>query len=333
MLWNSITVLPGFNHLYADDIIVQRYRNEGSDILITLMDIWVLTPGNLKDINVAHWIPVDTNPLSIMDRMCLELSGATPIALSRHGERMLQNAGFDNALYVPHGIDTENFKPTPERERLRRVNDLDDRFAIGINAANKDPFRKGLSEQLIAFSRLYKKHDDVMLLIHGIAREDNGVDLMNLGKTLGITAAMKFADDYSYKTGRISPVHMRNWYAMLDLYSMCSLGEGFGLTALEAMACGVPVVVTNSTAMPEVAGDAGWLVDGEPFYNPKHESWWTKPDINEIYEAYSEAYEKGKEYKTRKAKARDQALLYSADRVQEEYWQPALKHLEENLKR
>jgi glycosyltransferase involved in cell wall biosynthesis len=40
-----------------------------------------------------------------------------------------------------------------------------------------------------------------------------------------------------------------------------SLAEGFGLTALEAMACGTPVVTSNTSAMPEVVGDAALLVD------------------------------------------------------------------------
>ncbi|HEX3271078.1 MAG TPA: glycosyltransferase, partial [Ktedonobacterales bacterium] len=40
-----------------------------------------------------------------------------------------------------------------------------------------------------------------------------------------------------------------------------SLYEGFGLTPLEAMACGAPVVCSNATSLPEVVGDAGILVD------------------------------------------------------------------------
>jgi glycosyltransferase involved in cell wall biosynthesis len=40
-----------------------------------------------------------------------------------------------------------------------------------------------------------------------------------------------------------------------------SLAEGFGLTALEAMACGTPVVTSNTSSLPEVVGDAALLVD------------------------------------------------------------------------
>ena len=46
-----------------------------------------------------------------------------------------------------------------------------------------------------------------------------------------------------------------------QVFVMPSLYEGFGLPPLEAMACGVPVVASNTTSMPEVVKDAGILVD------------------------------------------------------------------------
>lgn len=50
-------------------------------------------------------------------------------------------------------------------------------------------------------------------------------------------------------------------YELADLFVFPSLSEGFGLPPLEAMACGTPVIASNSSSLPEVVGDAGLLVD------------------------------------------------------------------------
>jgi glycosyltransferase involved in cell wall biosynthesis len=52
-------------------------------------------------------------------------------------------------------------------------------------------------------------------------------------------------------------------YQSADLFLSPSLYEGFGLPMLEAMACGVPVITSNRTSIPEVTGDAAVLVDPE----------------------------------------------------------------------
>jgi glycosyltransferase involved in cell wall biosynthesis len=50
------------------------------------------------------------------------------------------------------------------------------------------------------------------------------------------------------------------WYNAADLFVYPSHFEGFGLPVLEAMACGTPVITSNTSSLPEVAGDAGILV-------------------------------------------------------------------------
>ena len=328
MKWNDIIILSGGHDNFGADIIIPHMQREKADLVITLCDIWVLNPQELKGNNVAHWMPVDTNPLGMMDAASLQMSGAIPIAMSLHGEQLLRNAGFDT-LYVPHGIDTQLFAPG-QRDAVREEMGLSDRFIIGMNSANKDPFRKAAAEQLLAFAKLYRKHKDAFLLIHSQVSEPGSIDMAPLIRSLGIGEAVRFVDQYEHLTGRVTPPQVAAWYNCLDLFTQCSMGEGFGLPALEAQACGVPVAVTAASAMPQVCG-VGWQVTGEKLWNPTHKSWWVKPSINDIYHAYEEAYN-GEAAKLRGDAPREFALTYDADRVMEDYWKPALSEIEERIK-
>jgi glycosyltransferase involved in cell wall biosynthesis len=62
-------------------------------------------------------------------------------------------------------------------------------------------------------------------------------------------------------TGYVSPADLASWYARAAIFAFPSLDEGFGMPVLEAMAAGVPVITSNRSALPEVAGDAALLVD------------------------------------------------------------------------
>lgn len=64
-------------------------------------------------------------------------------------------------------------------------------------------------------------------------------------------------------TGYVSPPELMRWYSRASLFAFPSLDEGFGMPVLEAMATGVPVITSNRSALPEVAGDAAILVDPE----------------------------------------------------------------------
>jgi glycosyltransferase involved in cell wall biosynthesis len=64
-------------------------------------------------------------------------------------------------------------------------------------------------------------------------------------------------------TGYIAQGDLAAWYSRASIFAFPSLDEGFGMPVLEAMAAGTPVVTSNRSALPEVAGDAAMLVNPE----------------------------------------------------------------------
>jgi len=329
--WDGFKILPSVfdGDPFGAAILGEHFRRERCDMILTLCDLWALEPERLKGLPVASWMPVDCSPLSLRDERALKISGAVPIAMSPHGERMMRDAGLD-PLLVPHGIDLDVFAPAPDRAGARRQLGVDGLFTIGMNATNKDAFRKGIAEQYEAFARLHAKYPDTALLVHSMLSAPNTLDLRVIEQRLGLNGAVRYVDQYALMTGQVSDEHLVNWYSALDLYSAFSLGEGFCLPVVEALACGVPVGATDCSALADVAAGQ-WLVPGEPFWNPTHGAWWVKPSISGITKVYETAYAKGKSYEAKRRKARASAERFSVERVREAYWRPVLATLEERF--
>lgn len=114
--------------------------------------------------------------------------------------------------------------------------------------------RKNIAGILRAFSILKNRyqipHRLVMVGEKGwLYRND-----LRLVRLLGLEEEVSF-------TGYVDNKDLPAVYNLADVFVFPSLYEGFGLPVLEAMACGIPVVTSNVSALPEVAGQAGILVD------------------------------------------------------------------------
>jgi glycosyltransferase involved in cell wall biosynthesis len=332
--WQGIRVFPCARDGAGNDTILNNHEYTKADLTLTLCDVFGLMKatqgGMLQQIDIAHWFPVDCDPLGEGDLTVLREGGGIPVAMSRFGERVLRDEGTD-PLFVPHGVDTQVYKPgdpEPFRSTIPQIGP--DTLVIGIAAMNRDASRKGLSEQLQAFARFHRRHPDSHLALHTAQFGNPGIHLKALATRLGIASAVSYPDPYFYDMGLICEEQMATWYNGLDVLSACSYAEGFGLPLVEAQACGIPVITTDASATNELCG-AGWLVSATDFWTNGHASFWRRPDIADIDVAYEAAWEAKQDGKLPKKEAEDFGKLFDADRVLEVFWKPALAAIEERI--
>jgi glycosyltransferase involved in cell wall biosynthesis len=328
-VWEGITILPGFGSGYCSTSLGEHCKAIEPDLVITLGDVWVLDANILRGIPVSHWLPADCRPMSKADQQVVDASGAQLIAMSRFGFDRFKDAGF-NPVYWPHGIEMDVFKPPENRKTLRESCGIGNEFVIGVNGANNDAIRKALPEQMLAFARFNRKYPDTILTLHSGIHQDGGQDLEAVAENLGILDRIRVVDQYRYHSGLVLPSDLAEWYGAIDVLSAASFGEGFGIPIVESQACGTPVITTRASSMDEV-NPLGIQVDGEPFWNGVHKGWWIKPYIQDLADAYEQAYlNRGK---VNRKELRDFAGQYDAVNVTEQYAKPALGELLERMKK
>ena len=337
--WHGIKQFGRGFDMYSNDVVpahmaAWEHENPGFDpLLITLYDVWVFKGEQWDHMpSIASWVPIDHMPAPPAVMKFLSKPNVTPIAMSQFGQAMIEREGVE-CLYVPHAIE-KVFTPTasvplPKGGALtgRQFMEVDgSKFVVGMNAANKGkvPNRKAYPEALLAFALFAKKHDDAVLYIHTEDRGAmGGINLRELAEACGIPDhQITFVDQYAYRTG-IPQEMLAAIYTAMDVLLMPSMSEGFGIPIIEAQACGTPVIVTDSTAMPELLGD-GWLVEGQPWWDALQNAWMVAPSVPSIVEALEQAYDQGRQ---RSQLAIDFAAQYDADYVFENYWRPAIAAL------
>lgn len=335
--WNGLRHFPRGFDLYSNDVIpahMAAWSHENADLdplLITLFDVWVFK-GQQWDMveKIASWVPIDHQPVPPDVLTWCKRDNVTPIAMSKFGEHQLQSHGVE-CFYAPHAIDTSLYRPTQEIQGANARTFMEvpaDAFVVGMNSANKGGQhghnRKAFPEAFLAFGMWAKTRPDAVLYVHTEAKGAmGGIDLRLLAKACGIPdKQIVFVDQYAHRLG-IPNEAMAAIYTNMDVLLQPSLGEGFGIPAVEAQSCGTPVIVSNATAQTELCGE-GWLVEGQPTWDAAQKAWWFTPNVGQIIEALEAAYQRGQ---SRSEKAMAFAADYDADLVYKTYWRPMLEQL------
>jgi glycosyltransferase involved in cell wall biosynthesis len=259
--------------------------------------------------------------------MHFRITGSVPLAPTRNGEKLLRSAGLE-PIYTPLAVDARVYQPR-DRDEAREILGLpQDAFIVGMVAANRradgaDGDRKGFIEAFKAFRLFREHHSDAMFLLH--ARNLGGHEIPTMAEHFGILDALLLPDDDRTTAGLHGDEEMAMVYAAMNVLLSPSKGEGFGLPLIEAQACGVPVIVTDFGAMPEI-GAVGWKVRGERIYCERAKAWQMTPDVEGIVVALETAY---KDAGSLCDEARSHALRYDADVVVTEYLIPAFVHAAE----
>lgn len=322
-------VLPSSQDTFGNDIAAAHWKFTGSDIIITLIDAWVLTHKAWSTIPWVAWTPIDhqTVPVHVSD--ALKNGNAIPIAMSRFGQQAMVEAGIEEPLYVPHSIDPVFLEDYPDRGDIRKGYDWDDRFVVGMVAANKGyaPHRKSFPQVFDAFAEFSFKYPEALLYLHSERNPSYGSNLPVIAKNVGIPKdKILFVDEYRHIVG-MGPDYMRNTFAAFDVLANPSMGEGFGVPIIEAQAVGTPVIVADSTAMPELC-HRGRIVGGIEYYT-NQDAFQIVPSVSEIYDALEWAYSLERDEESSRKWVIDN---YSPEVVTEKYWVPALEQIVERLK-
>lgn len=330
--WEGIPLYPNDSRDWGVRHADIFYEDFKADILITLQDVWVLA-GLSREVNWVPWVPVDHKPVppAVLTLLQRHQGLIKPIAMSKFGQAELKKWDVDS-YYIPHGINTQLFRPNPDwGQEIRRQEGWEDKFIVGTVGTNMVE-RKNWIASLKAIKEFSSRHNDIVYYMHTEMEHDKGINLHGLRFDLGIDKITFFPKMEQIIIG-VSPLTMAYFYNAFDVFLLPSKGEGFGIPIIEAQACGTPVIISNNTAQSELMG-GGWLIkDLIPQWTAQA-SWQFDCKPDEIVEYLEAAYQAKKDgsIKEMGEKARQKALEYEWDKLIPEYWEPTLRDIEGRLK-
>lgn len=210
---------------------------------------WIVTVHDLFTYKLNYAEETQKEEWEILKRM--EKNAAHIIAVSHSTKRDLLELmpSLKPRVSVIHEGVSEHFKVIDNYSPVIGKYNINKPYILYVGSAG---FNKNLQRLLQAFRHIYEGIDHNLVFVG---------DVKWLYKSIiGWVIENKMEDRVLFP-GFIPDEDLPAFYTGADLFVVPSLYEGFGLTVLEAMACGAPVVASNVSSLPEVVGDSGLLCD------------------------------------------------------------------------
>ncbi len=175
------------------------------------------------------------------------------IAVSDDLAETMKSLGInkDKIIILRNAVDTERFKSF-KNTKFRHKYGVKENEILILFVGYLDTF-KGIFELIDTFYEINKKNKNVKLMMVGTGPKKD--ELKKKISHLGLRS-------YVMLTGAVSNTEIHSYYQMADVFVLPSYTEGFPLSVLEAMACGIPVVASNVGGIHEIVknGLSGFLV-------------------------------------------------------------------------
>lgn len=251
-------IYPCYGRLGGDGFGVKRtpelLERIRPDVLCVTNDPWNL-PAYMKR---AGNTPVVAS-LAVDGKNCrgLGLNGlAMAVFWTQFGEREAKEGGYSGQTrVVPLGVDLDVYKPQDKiaaRRALGLSPAMDKAFIVGVVGRNQP--RKRLDLAMMYFAEWIKSRhiDDAYLFLHVAPTGEDAYDLDQLGTYLKISHRIIAPKMSRAQIGEGVPeVSLARVYSTFDVMLTTTQGEGWGLTHMEGMACGVPNICPDWAALAE----------------------------------------------------------------------------------
>jgi glycosyltransferase involved in cell wall biosynthesis len=330
--WDGIPIYPRSNAMNGADGLSLFARHFGADLILAICDPWVIHPAGWRaghDLPVVHWYPCQSEPAS---SVLVDTVKAADLALcySQWGTRAMREAGSVHTQYCPLGVATDIYKPADKslaRSKIQDDKGVAGRFLAVMLAANSSTVptsRKAFDQVLQGWRLFLDEHDpDALLYLHTWpGPEQGGFNLERMVEAIGLLDNIRFPDATEFLLTQPDTTLARI-FAAADVAVQCTTGEGFGLPILEAQACGVPVLTTDYSSMPELTAH-GLVIPGcaRMWAPAPMEGWVVLPDPRKICDGL--AMVKHGQLTTTPEDGRRLAESLSWDRVLDDHLLPAL---------